>query len=94
MNETSYESQTGANWKAVYTIIDRGPDHKKIWIRIGTAWVTKDQSLNIRLDASPTNGVLHIRESEFRPVARRALTAPLAQAFGEVAASASAEAVS
>ncbi len=86
MNEPSYEAQTGPNWKAVYTIIDRGAE-KKIWVRIGTAWVNKDLSLNIRLDASPTNGVLHIRESEFRPVARRGL-APQSSSFVDAAAEA------
>jgi len=50
-------------WKAVYTIVERGPE-KKYWVRIGTAFTNRDQSLNVRLDASPVNGQLHIRDAE------------------------------
>ena len=51
--------------KVVYTIVERGPqngDKKKAWIRIGADWVNQDQSLNVKLDAAPTNGTLHIRD--------------------------------
>ena len=58
---------------AVYTIVERGgpsggltPSDKKWWVRIGTAFFNKDQSLNVLLDAMPTNGTLHIREVEPR----------------------------
>ena len=66
-------------WLAVYTIVERaaggqlaaagnnafaGSGDKKFWIRIGTAWINRDQSLNVRLDATPTNGTLHIREAQ------------------------------
>ena len=45
----------------VYTIRDRGPKQKGFWVRIGSAWSNKDGSLNVILDAYPTNGTLHIR---------------------------------
>lgn len=50
------------SWKAVYTIVERAD--KKHWIRIGVAFVNQDSSLNVKLDATPTNGLLHIRDYE------------------------------
>ncbi len=47
-------------WKAVYTIVERAG--KKFWIRIGTAFINRDESMNVRLDATPTNDQLHIRD--------------------------------
>ncbi len=35
---------------------------KSVWTKIGVAFVNKDQSLNVRLDAFPMDGKLHIRE--------------------------------
>ena len=49
------------NFKDVYTIVEKEND-KNIWIRIGTAFVNKDDSLTISLNALPTNGKLHVRE--------------------------------
>lgn len=34
-----------------------------VWCRIGTAFVNKDESLNVFLDALPLDGKLHCRES-------------------------------
>ncbi|HEY8207884.1 MAG TPA: hypothetical protein VIG99_10420 [Myxococcaceae bacterium] len=34
-----------------------------IWCRVGTAFVNKDESLNVFLDALPLDGKLHCRES-------------------------------
>jgi hypothetical protein len=48
------------DWKVVYAIVARGP--KKHWLRIGMAFVNRDGSLNVRLDAVPLTGQLHIRE--------------------------------
>lgn len=45
----------------VFTIKDRGADQKAYWLRIGSAWSNKDGSLNIVLDALPTDGKLHVR---------------------------------
>lgn len=49
--------------KAVYTIVDRQRDGKKYWLRIGTAFENRDGSLNLYLDAVPTNGTLQVREA-------------------------------
>ncbi|MEM1010021.1 MAG: hypothetical protein AAGJ35_13570, partial [Myxococcota bacterium] len=52
---------------AVYTIIQHEKSPKKShWLRIGVAFVNRDQSLNVVLNALPTNNTLHIRnEPEF-----------------------------
>ena len=65
MNEAVATVAGDRKWKAVYTIIERqGQTEKKIWLRVGTAFVNRDQSMNVHLDASPTNGTLHIRDYE------------------------------
>ncbi len=44
----------------VYTIVSReGKDDR--WVRVGAAWLNKDYSLNIELDALPVNGRLQVR---------------------------------
>ena len=48
------------SWKVVYAVIERGP--KKHWLRVGLAFVNRDGSLNVRLDAVPFTGQLHIRD--------------------------------
>jgi hypothetical protein len=50
------------NYKAVYTIVERQRDAKKFWLRVGTAFENRDGSLNIYLDAVPTNGTLQVRD--------------------------------
>ena len=49
-----------ANLKIVYTITERG--ERSFWNRIGVAYVNKDGSLNIKLDAMPVNGTMHVRD--------------------------------
>lgn len=53
--------QGPSTMKAVYTIVERAPG-KSFWTRVGVGFVNKDGSLNLRLDAIPTNGTLHVRE--------------------------------
>lgn len=48
--------------KAVYVIIENERLEKPLFKRIGTAFVNKDDSLNVFLDALPIGGKLHIRE--------------------------------
>lgn len=55
-------STTTHKRKAVYTIIEREGLEKNIWIRIGGAWTNRDGSINVRLNALPVNGVLHVRD--------------------------------
>jgi len=46
---------------ALRTSTRRGAE-TTIWVRAGTAFVNKDESLNIYLDALPIDGQLHCRE--------------------------------
>lgn len=52
-------------WKTVYTIVEQANSEKRFWLRIGVAFVNRDQSLTVRLDAMPVNGTLHIREDRY-----------------------------
>ena len=51
-------------WKPVFTIVERQGSEKKFWVRIGTAFTNRDQSINVRLDAIPVNGQIQIREPD------------------------------
>ena len=51
----------------VYTIIERPGMAKSLFARVGSAWINRDQSINIQLDALPVNGKLHVREPKERP---------------------------
>jgi hypothetical protein len=44
-----------------FTVCDRGEDRKPFWVDIGSAWVNKDGSFNLRLDALPVNGQITVR---------------------------------
>jgi hypothetical protein len=52
--------------KAVYTVIEREKGGKSYWMRVGIGFVNTDGSINIKLDAMPTNGTLQVREWEAR----------------------------
>jgi hypothetical protein len=60
-------SQRGV--KLAYTIVQRDKDGRKFWVRVGAAFVNRDGSLNVRLDAMPVNGELHIRD--YQPLEKR-----------------------
>ena len=53
--------------KAVY-MIREGSNGDSFWIKLGVAFVNKDDSLNVVLDALPLNfdGKLHIRDFKER----------------------------
>lgn len=46
--------------KIVYTITERGD--RSYWQRIGVAYINRDGSLNVKLDAVPVNGTMQIRD--------------------------------
>ncbi|MBI5532562.1 MAG: hypothetical protein HY898_07595 [Deltaproteobacteria bacterium] len=46
--------------KIVYTITERG--ERSYWTRIGVAYVNRDGSLNIKLEAVPVNGTMQVRD--------------------------------
>lgn len=47
---------------AVYTIRSRAGLEKPIWVRVGIAFLNRDGSFNLHLDATPLDGKLHMRE--------------------------------
>lgn len=61
-NDSPSESQKTSRKKAVYSIIQYDDKKKSYWLRLGTAFVNRDQSLTVYLDALPTNHQLHIRD--------------------------------
>jgi hypothetical protein len=46
--------------KIAYVITQRGT--QKYWTRVGVAFVNKDGSLNVKLEAVPVTGELHVRD--------------------------------
>ncbi len=68
MNQSNPTELRG--WKDVYTIVERPGAEKKYWVRIGRAFVNRDQSINVRLDAMPVNGNLQIRDVDEEDLAR------------------------
>lgn len=56
------------SWKVVYTVAERSGGRRH-WVRIGIAFVNRDQSLSVRLDAIPLNGQMYIRDAAPREVA-------------------------
>ncbi len=46
--------------KIAYVIKERAG--QKYWTRVGVAFVNSDGSINVRLEAMPVNGELHIRD--------------------------------
>ncbi len=49
--------------KDVYSIINQAAGNSR-WMKIGTAFVNQDDSLNVLLDALPVNGKIHIRDAK------------------------------
>lgn len=48
------------NLKIVYTITERG--ERSRWNPIGVGYTNRDGSINIKLDAMPVNGTMHLRD--------------------------------
>jgi len=61
----------GGKVKGVWSVVDDEYHEKPVWIRLGTAFVNRDGSLNVYLDAFPKNGKLHIRDMEEPPAGAR-----------------------
>lgn len=51
---------------AVFTIVEIDRE-RALWRRVGNAYVNRDGSFNLYLDALPVNGRLHMREDEKPP---------------------------
>jgi hypothetical protein len=48
-----------------------GANNKTYWLRMGTAHVNKDNSINLYLDAIPLNGKLQVRDWDEQPWEQR-----------------------
>lgn len=48
--------------KVVYAITEKG--EKSFWTRVGVAYVNRDASLTIKLDALPVSGTLQVRDDD------------------------------
>jgi len=63
LNPPSTSRPGGKPPLAVYTVVEKPGSDRNYWTRIGVAWINRDQSINVTLDALPVNGKLHIREA-------------------------------
>ena len=50
--------------KDVYVVTERGENKRDSWSKIGVAFINRDDSLNVILDAVPLTGKLHIRDRQ------------------------------
>lgn len=57
-------ASTAMTAKVVYTVVERS--QKSFWVRIGAAFVNRDGSLTVKLDALPVNGMLQVRDASPR----------------------------
>lgn len=48
--------------KVVYAITEKG--EKSYWTRVGVAYINRDASLTIKLDALPVSGTLQVRDDD------------------------------
>jgi hypothetical protein len=67
--------------KAVFTMTERevNGEKKTFWTRVGVAFVNRDGSITIKLDALPLSGTLQVREEdrEYQERKRAAGLAPV-----------------
>ncbi|MFO0590483.1 MAG: hypothetical protein U0441_23275 [Polyangiaceae bacterium] len=60
----SRERQGGSDRKIAFAMTER--DDKTFWTRVGSAFVNKDGSINVFLEALPVSGRLQLRDDERR----------------------------
>ena len=54
------DTNSSKTMKIAYTITQSG--ERSFWRRVGVAFTNRDGSINVKLDALPTNGQLQLRE--------------------------------
>jgi hypothetical protein len=47
-----------------YNVIDKPGLTNRIWMRVGMAWLNRDGSINVVLDALPLGGRIQLREDD------------------------------
>lgn len=50
--------------KEVFTVVQNEGYERPFWVKVGVAFENSDGSLNVRLNALPVNGTLHIRDKK------------------------------
>ena len=80
----------GGVWKkpwVAYHITSRPGMNGRVWSRIGTAWLNRDGSISLALEAIPIDGKVNIREpaKDVRPAKAGALAVAAEQAATEAA---------
>ncbi len=73
-------TRTPANMKLAWTVNER--QGRAFWTKVGVAFVNRDGSINVRLDAVPISGNLQLREwtpRDAEPDAVRPPPAPVAE---------------
>jgi len=57
--------QNGRTRLNVFSPVESGKEPKRtFWLRVGNAYVNRDGSINVYLDAFPMNGRLQLREPD------------------------------
>jgi len=63
-----------------FVVRSRGEDRKPFWAIIGSAWLNRDGSFNVKLDALPIDGEMVIRKRKERDEATAPETPELFEA--------------
>ena len=50
----------------MYTIIEKPGHDRSFWVKLGRAFVNRDGSFNLNLDALPISGKRHLRQESSR----------------------------
>ena len=58
---TQVESSAPKKPWIAYNVIDKPGMTNRIWMRVGMAWVNRDGSINVVLDALPVGGRIQLR---------------------------------
>jgi len=58
------ESSSSKKPWIAYNIIEKPGLKSRIWNRVGTAWLNRDGSINVVLDALPLGGRIQLREDD------------------------------
>lgn len=62
---------TSAPTHSCYTVREGKEGAKGFWVEIGAAWVNRDESLTLRLDALPVNGQIIVQKRDSKPDSSR-----------------------
>jgi hypothetical protein len=66
LRQVSAEGAKSSRRWAVFTIVEA--EERSTWRRVGVAFLNRDGSFNVYLDALPLNGKLHLREVDGMPL--------------------------